>query len=287
MLCPDSDSRKGLFCVFPKAIDSVAGFGLAKAEPDSAKKPPLHKLFTNTFDPSSNCPDLNSRNYHVTWQVLNSANFGVPQFRKRVLLVGYLGEESGGEILSFTEANPKTIVKRFGGRQGDRVYAGNGLSCTLTSSAGGFAGNTGLYFMDMNTEPKITERARCITARQDSGRKEELKDELKAALSITLLDTGADMSITSLEQQIKEQENDLMRVVRITAERGNINMPSNSYTDAQGNKQYEDVFHPVTKEGRELLVKNVLDAYKQALEQAQTNSQTQSQTSGNQTMQQM
>lgn len=66
-----------------------------------------------------------------------------------------------------------------------------------------------------------------------------------------------------------------------------INMPSNSYTDAQGNKQYEDVFHPVTKEGRELLVKNVLDAYKQALEQAQTNSQTQSQTSGNQTMQQM
>ena len=61
MLCPDSDSRKGLFCVFPKAIDSVAGFGLAKAEPDSAKKLPLHKLFTNTFDPSSNCPDLNSR----------------------------------------------------------------------------------------------------------------------------------------------------------------------------------------------------------------------------------
>ena len=54
--------EKGLFCVFPKAIGSVAGFGLAKAEPDSAKKPPLHKLFTNTFDPSSNCPDLNSRN---------------------------------------------------------------------------------------------------------------------------------------------------------------------------------------------------------------------------------
>ena len=32
MLCPDSDSRKGLFCVFPKAIDSVAGLGLAKAQ---------------------------------------------------------------------------------------------------------------------------------------------------------------------------------------------------------------------------------------------------------------
>ena len=62
MLCPDPDSRKGLFCVFPKAIGSVAGSGLAKAEPDSVEKLPLHKLFTNTFDPSSNCPDLNSRN---------------------------------------------------------------------------------------------------------------------------------------------------------------------------------------------------------------------------------
>ena len=62
MLCPDSDSRKGFFCVFLKAIGSVAGFGLAKAEPDSVEKLPLHKLFTSTFDPSSNCPDLNSRN---------------------------------------------------------------------------------------------------------------------------------------------------------------------------------------------------------------------------------
>lgn len=66
-----------------------------------------------------------------------------------------------------------------------------------------------------------------------------------------------------------------------------INMPSNSYTDANGNKQYEDVFHPVTREGRDLLVKNVLDAYNQALEQAQTNRQDQSQTVGGQTMQQM
>ena len=45
MLCPDSDSRKGLFCVFPKAIDSVAGFGLAKAESDSVKKPCVQKNF--------------------------------------------------------------------------------------------------------------------------------------------------------------------------------------------------------------------------------------------------
>lgn len=167
---------------------------------------------------------LSELGYDVAWQVLNSADFGVPQSRKRVFLVCCLGEECTGEILSFTDSNPKTIIQKLGGRQGDRIYGQEGLSCTLTSSAGGFAGNTGLYSVgqlpiksftksgyqiaepgdsidlaypnlnsrrgrvgkqiahtlttsstqgvyciDMNPEPKITELARCITARQDSG----------------------------------------------------------------------------------------------------------------------
>jgi len=167
---------------------------------------------------------LSELGYNVAWQVLNSANFGVPQSRKRVFIIGYLGEGSSGEIQAFTEANPKTIIQKLGGRQGDRVYDQDGLSCTLTSNGGGFAGNTGLYsvgqlpiksltksgyqiaepgdsidlaypnlntrrgrvgkqiahtitpnitqgvyFIDMNQDPKITEIARCITARQDAG----------------------------------------------------------------------------------------------------------------------
>ena len=167
---------------------------------------------------------LSELGYNVAWQVLNSANFGVPQSRKRVFIIGYLREKSSGEIQAFTEANPKTIVQKLGGRQGDRVYDQDGLSCTLTSNGGGFAGNTGLYsvgqlpiksltksgyqiaepgdsidlaypnlntrrgrvgkqiahtitpnitqgiyFIDMNPDPKITEIARCITARQDAG----------------------------------------------------------------------------------------------------------------------
>ena len=66
-----------------------------------------------------------------------------------------------------------------------------------------------------------------------------------------------------------------------------VNMPSNSYKDAQGNTQYEDVFHPVTKEAREAHVKHVIDGYNHALEQAQTRSQAPVQSSGSQTMQQM
>lgn len=113
--------------------------------------------------------------------------------------------------------------------QGERIYSSKGLSCTLTSSSGGFGGHSGLYliedtenfglpiksktkdgyqiaypgdsidtafpgqnsrrgrvgnqiahtlttsatqayyFIDLNPNPKLTEIARCITARQDSG----------------------------------------------------------------------------------------------------------------------
>mgnify|MGYP005938641503 CR=1 FL=1 len=66
-----------------------------------------------------------------------------------------------------------------------------------------------------------------------------------------------------------------------------VNMPSVPYTDSQGNKQYEDVFHPVTKEAREALVKNVIDEYNHALEQVHTNSQVPVQSGGSQTMTQM
>ena len=66
-----------------------------------------------------------------------------------------------------------------------------------------------------------------------------------------------------------------------------VSMPSVSYKDGQGNTQYDDVFHPVTKEAREALVKNVIDEYNHALEQAQVNSQAPVQSGGSQTMQQM
>ncbi len=66
-----------------------------------------------------------------------------------------------------------------------------------------------------------------------------------------------------------------------------VNMPSVSYKDGHGNTQYDDVFHPVTKEARDALVKNVMDAYDHALEQAQNENQTPVQNHGSQTMVQM
>ena len=122
---------------------------------------------------------LDNIGYDVWWQVLNSANFGVPQSRKRLFIIGYIREKSAGEVLAFTESNPKTLVKRISGSEGSRAYSAEGLSCTLTANGGGSGGKCGLYeipddkihgcFCDMNEGTKITELCRCITARQNSG----------------------------------------------------------------------------------------------------------------------
>ena len=166
---------------------------------------------------------LSELGYDVCWQVLNSKDFGVPQSRKRVYIIGYLRDRCAGEVLSFTEANGKALMQILPGREGDRVYSPRGVGITLTSEAGGFGGKTGLYdvnlpikvktkagyqlaypgdsidlaypnqntrrgrvgdkiahtlttscpqgyfFIDMNEGAKLTDTARCITARQDSG----------------------------------------------------------------------------------------------------------------------
>jgi len=88
---------------------------------------------------------LDELGYDVAWQVLNSADFGVAQARKRVFIIGFLRTECAGRILSFTDANPKTLIQRIPGKEGCRVYAPEGLSITLTGTAGGFGGKSGLY----------------------------------------------------------------------------------------------------------------------------------------------
>ncbi len=51
--------------------------------------------------------------------------------------------------------------------------------------------------------------------------KEHIRDEMKAVFSTVLINDGTDISLAALEAQLKEQENDLMRIVEICAERGN------------------------------------------------------------------
>jgi len=107
--------------------------------------------------------------YSVEWCVLNSTNFGVPQQRRRVYIVGYLDSRLSGKIFPVTQSDGTTLKQIIPGGQGQRVYSTEGASTCLTSQGGGWGAKTGLYFIDMNAEPKVTHEARCITARQDSG----------------------------------------------------------------------------------------------------------------------
>lgn len=153
--------------------------------------------------------------YDIEWCVVNSKDFGVPQHRERVYLVGHLRERSTGTLFPLGRTNPAAPIRQVDGTQGNRIYDTNGTSITLTANGGGFAGRTGFYtvsvnrregitgeleqahtltasdtrglnrnqdqnavlsgipscaaFVDLSADPKFTETARCIRARQYSG----------------------------------------------------------------------------------------------------------------------
>lgn len=91
---------------------------------------------------------LSELGYGVEWMVLNSAHFGVPQSRQRVFLVGYLDSRCAGKVFPLFGAGGTTLVQIRGGPQGKRVYDAQGAARTLTASASGNGGKSGLYFVD-------------------------------------------------------------------------------------------------------------------------------------------
>jgi DNA (cytosine-5)-methyltransferase 1 len=84
-------------------------------------------------------------------------------------IIGYLDERCTGEIFPVESFIGETLEEIIPGSQGQRVYSTQGVACSLTANGGGMGAKTGLYLIDMNSDPVITDEARCITARQDSG----------------------------------------------------------------------------------------------------------------------
>ena len=120
--------------------------------------------------------------YMVQWEVLNSKNYGVPQNRERVYIVGHLRGSSRPQIFPIGESQKVSDKSREEKRKGSsevsstitsnykrgvhamgeqyimepkeltkdismayRVYDSNGLSTTLKAVGGGVGAKTGLY----------------------------------------------------------------------------------------------------------------------------------------------
>ena len=99
----------------------------------------------NTFETILSA--LDELGYDVEWQVLNSKDFGVPQNRERVYIVGHLREASGRQVFPLIETrSDKSIIQlgnikkteSFGGNpQCGRVYSPAGLAPCLNTMQGG------------------------------------------------------------------------------------------------------------------------------------------------------
>ena len=101
---------------------------------------------------------------------IHSADFGVPQARRRVFLIGYLDPRCAGKVFPLFGSGGKALIQMLPGPQGSRVYDSAGVACTQTAGAGGKGGKTGLYFIDLSTvDPRVTDQARCIAAHYSKG----------------------------------------------------------------------------------------------------------------------
>lgn len=93
--------------------------------------------------------EVGGHGYSLQWDTLNSKNFGVPQNRERVFIVGYLGNIRGREVFPLRRTDGENPCELNEITQGvadaQRIYESNGLARTLKGESGWQGGKTGLY----------------------------------------------------------------------------------------------------------------------------------------------
>jgi len=149
--------RSGLFTEFIRALQ---------------EKKPKHFIWENVkgtlssnqgWDFAEVQAEMEQAGYSLWWQILNAKDFGVPQNRERIFVIGTRGER-GREVL-FERGDDETGLAFYGGvmaehhrywlddgkdysrnfPQGQRIYMDKGIATCIASQAGGLGAKTGLY----------------------------------------------------------------------------------------------------------------------------------------------
>jgi DNA (cytosine-5)-methyltransferase 1 len=103
---------------------------------------------------------LTELRYDLQWQVLNSKNFGVPQNRERVFIVGHLRGTPRPKVFPFTTDGKKTnelqgyvantLTARYEGAQATGTYIANTISTGKTHTVGTYIGESKLNAQKIN-----------------------------------------------------------------------------------------------------------------------------------------
>lgn len=133
--------------------------------------------------------ELDDAGYSVEWAVYNSKDFGVPQNRERVFIIGHLGRDCGSKIFplgegtgNFNESGEQPgrelvsnaidsnyykgpdgkrqmiQITQTGTADAQRCYDDSGIAKALKGTSGGFGAKTGLYCI--SSQPRCGDAAK-------------------------------------------------------------------------------------------------------------------------------
>lgn len=156
----------------------------------------------NGFDFARLLCEVGGYGYSLQWDTLNSKDYGVPQNRERVFIIGYLGNIRGREVFPIRPADGENPCELNEITQGvadaQRIYDGGGLARTLKGESGGQGGKTGLYAVRFH-----------YTERGEKSREKGRMEHVEIANALTSKHCGdqtADCSNGVACMSIKEQK---------------------------------------------------------------------------------